>query len=156
MDTQIISSIILGLFALGITWFYAFRTSKREGDKMMKELFTEFNLRYDKLNDALVLIESSYSEYEVFIKLKDDETTKKKFEKLRQAVIDYFNLCAEEYFWNQKGRIDPKVWKAWHSGMNYWYKAVPTIKRLWQFEVEAGGTMSYYLNGKESFFIDKN
>jgi len=39
--------------------------------------------------------------------------------------------------------------------MNYWYNHVPTIKKLWQLEVEAGGTTSYYLNGKEGFFVDK-
>lgn len=156
MDSQIISSIIISFSALVISWFYAARNSKREGDKMMKELFTEFNLRYDKLNDSLVLIEASYPEYEVFEKLKDDETTKKEFEKLKQAVIDYFNLCAEEFYWYyHKGRIDALVWKSWEKGMNYWFNEVPTVKKLWILEVKANGKESYYITDKKEFFVEK-
>lgn len=154
MDAQIISSIILGLTALLVSWFYSWRSSKRDGDKMMKELFTEFNARYDKLNDSLAIIETYYKEYDKFKQLYVNDREEHK--KLKQDVIDFFNLCAEEYYWHQKKRIDPKIWQAWHSGMNYWYNKVPTIKKLWKMEVEAGGTTSYYLNGKESFFIDKN
>jgi hypothetical protein len=104
MDTSIISSIILGLSALGVSWFYSHRTNKLEGDKMMKELFTEFNQRYDKLNDSLVSIEKEGLTFE--------DLNEKKNKIYRQDVIDFFNPCAEEFYWNQKGRIDPKVWKA--------------------------------------------
>ncbi len=33
------------------------------------------------------------------------------------AVVEYLNLCAEEYLWYKKGRIDAKVWEAWWAGM---------------------------------------
>jgi hypothetical protein len=71
---------------------------------MMKELFTEFNQRYDKLNDSLVSIEKEGLTFE--------DLNEKKNKIYRQDVIDFFNPCAEEFYWNQKGRIDPKVWKA--------------------------------------------
>ena len=101
MDTQIVSSIILGLSALGVSWFYSYRTAKLEGDKMMKELFKDFNQRYDRLNDKLAFLEKQQWTLPV---LELDEN-----KKYRAAVIDFFNLCAEEYYWYKKGRIDPKV-----------------------------------------------
>jgi hypothetical protein len=152
MDAQIISSIILGVVAIGVTWFYSFGSSKREKDRMMKDLFSEFNSRYDKLNDSLATIEANYKDYNHFKELR--VTNADDYKKLKQDVIDFFNLCAEEYYWHQKKRIDQKIWRSWHAGMNYWYNNVPTIKKLWQLEVEAGGTTSYYLNGKERFFVD--
>lgn len=144
MDASIISSIILGLSALGVSWFYSHRTNKLEGDKMMKELFTEFNQRYDKLNDSLVWIEKEG------LSLKD--LNKEKYKLQRQATIDFFNLCAEEFYWNQKGRVDPKVWKAWSSGMNYWVNEVSAIRELWESEIASNGKLSYYITGKEEFF----
>jgi hypothetical protein len=69
----------------------------------------------------------------------------------KNAVIDYFNLCAEEYFWFKKGRIDEKIWKSWQAGMKAWYKH-DSIKRLWKEET-ANGKMSYYLEKEEEFFI---
>lgn len=147
MDSEIIASVIIGFSALGVSWFYSYRTAKLEGDKMMKELFTEFNQRYSRLNDYLAYLEKQgWTLQELELANNKD---------YRNAVIDFFNLCAEEYYWYKKGRIDPKVWKAWHSGMNYWYNNVPIVKELWETEVREGGTKSYYLNGEEGFFIKK-
>lgn len=144
MDPQIISSIIIGVFGLVVTWFYSNRTAKLEGDKMMKELFTEFNIRYDGLNDSLAILEKEQWT------LPELELAKN--QKYRDDVIDFFNLCAEEYYWFKKGRIDSKVWKAWHSGMNYWVNNVEAIRELWYKELEANGKTSYYLESKEDFF----
>jgi hypothetical protein len=35
----------------------------------------------------------------------------------RNLVIDYFNLCAEEFLWYKKNRIPNDVWSAWKSGI---------------------------------------
>jgi|SRR5690606_22396433 len=160
-DPQIISTVILGLSGLLISWFYSWRTSSREADKMMKELFTEFNQRYDRLNDSLVIIEANFRSVESFKQLEAkcnelEDGDKEKYKQLRQAVIDYFNLCAEEFYWyHHKKRIDPLVWKSWQAGMNYWYNEVPSIKALWMEEVKANGKASYYINDKVEFFKDK-
>lgn len=75
-------------------------------------------------------------------------------DELKQKVIDYFNLCAEEYFWfHHKNRIDPIVWKSWHKGMNYWYNNVPCIEQMWQDEIKANGEDSYYIGNGDGFFV---
>ena len=48
-------------------------------------------------------------------------------------LIDYFNLCGEEYLYCTKGYIDPVVWKAWHKGMQE-HIGNPAIGKIWQEE----------------------
>jgi hypothetical protein len=85
---------------------------------LFKELFTEFNARYDKLNDCLMEIEELGSAPEI---------------KHRQAVIDYFNLCAEEYLFFKQGYIVPEVWRSWCRGMIYYMDREP-FRSLWEKE----------------------
>ena len=112
---------------------------------MLKQLFKDFNERYDKLNDTLMHIEKFCPTYDEFKQSTINS-------QLREKIIDYFNLCAEEYFWySHKKRIDEVVWKSWNAGMNYWYK-VDTIKKLWGDEIKNGGRVLYYLKDKKGFF----
>ena|SRR5690606_20556917 len=126
MDPLVLSSIILGGAGVIITGIFSWLRHKIEHDRMMKELFTEFNSRYDKLNAKLYKI-----------KKKEDESDQEhiyeiiKDSKLEDAIIDFLNLCAEEYYWSKKNRIDKNIWKSWHSGMNYWYNSVATIRYVW-------------------------
>lgn len=140
----VFSATIIGAFGLLISNKYQRKNREIADDRMMKELFTEFNKRYDGLNDTLAFLEKQN------LTLPELELVENK--KYRDDVIDFFNLCAEEYYWYSKGRIDPKVWKAWHSGMNYWVNEVEAVRELWKNEVKANGKTSYYLEGKEEFF----
>ena len=108
------ASLYLGLFNY---WLHR--------DKMMQELFINFNRRYDEMNDDLLAISSGA------------EPTKVK----ERVVVDYLNLCAEEYFWFKRGRIDEDIWKAWLAGMNYWMK-FPDIQAI--AKKEAKYKSSYY------------
>lgn len=142
---QFMPAIITGIVAItGVVVTVIFqRSAKRlSNDRMMKELFTEFNQRYDQLNDHLMFLEKKN-----LTLLELDEN-----QKCKAKVIDFFNLCAEEYYWYKKGRIDPKVWRAWYSGMNYWVNEVEAIRDLWLKELEANGKTSYYLDENEEFF----
>jgi len=96
-------------------------------DKVMQELFTAFNKRYDELNDDLLAISQGLP------------TTGTK--SAEQVVVDYLNLCAEEYFWYMRGRIDKDIWKAWQVGMAHWMKA-PAIRAV--AKKEATAKDSYY------------
>lgn len=142
MSDSVIVSAILGSFGLIITLVYNYQSRKLSNDKMNKELFTEFNLRYDKFNDSLNKI---VSECETVEELEKDT-------KLKNDLIDYFNLCAEEYFWHKKGRIDPLIWKAWSAGMNDWYK-YPVIQAAWEKEIKEFDCRSYYIKDKNEFFL---
>ncbi len=144
MNITFIESLVLGTIGIILTAYYSWHTKKISHEQMLKQLFKEFNERYDLLNEHLLKIEREYPNYVDFNKNNNIE--------LRQKVIDYFNLCAEEYFWyRHKKRIDKVIWRSWHAGMNYWYR-LDTIKKLWKKETENNGRISYYLTNNDGFF----
>lgn len=149
LNNEIIASIInagatllIGLFVAWISYRYNINSSKMEHDRLSKELFKEFNKRYDKINNSLHKISKECKN------LKDLE----KNPKLESKLNDFFNLCAEEYFWYKKGRIDKNVWSAWEDGMNDWYNDVEAISEAWEAEIEKRGCKSYYIKHKNEFF----
>jgi len=146
---NLLATIILGLVGIGITAYYSRHNKKIANEQMLKQLFTEFNQRYNVLNDYLFLIEKEFPTIEL---LNQAENSRE----LKQKVIDYFSLCAEEFFWyHHKKRIDSLIWKSWHSGMNYWYNNVPSIRALWDEEVKSNGKTSYYITNNVEFFVDE-
>jgi hypothetical protein len=109
---EIVVTAILGLSVLGSTIIFNRSQSKIEKHRLQKQLFGEFNKRYEILNDHLETI----TKYDSLEHLKDSKPKKYLF--LRNKLNDYFNLCAEEYYWHKKGRIDENLWKSWEVGMN--------------------------------------
>lgn len=142
-----ITALILGGIGIFITLYYSWHTKKIADEQMMKQLFTEFNQRYSLLNNSLVQIQRDCPTIELL-------NASSQANELKQNVIDYFSLCAEEFYWyHHKKRIDPLIWNSWHTGMNYWYKNVPTIKSLWELEIKSNGKHSYYITDDE-FFVN--
>ena len=113
---------VAGSSLLGL---YFLQKQQLEETRLMKELITEFNGRYDKLNGWLAKITETASS-----RLSPRQ---------EEAVIDYFNLCAEEYLFYDLGYLDPRVWKAWRNGMKK-YAEDPRIQKLWDREPKR----SYY------------
>ncbi|MUP45389.1 hypothetical protein E0K83_06470 [Gramella sp. BOM4] len=113
---------------------------------MLKELFEDFNKRYDSLNNKL---------YNIVTDSKDNmkvDSLSQLSKSQKKTIIDYFNLCAEEYFWYKRGRIDNKIWNSWQAGMNFWYKH-KIISDMWHEEVKSkNGKLSYYINNGDEFF----
>lgn len=145
MDTTIISTIIIGATSLFITFYYSRHTARISHDKMMKELFVEFNKRYSDLNDYLLKVSNSFSTKEQLDEAENSVL-------LKEKIIDYFNLCAEEFFWyNHKNRIDGIVWESWQKGMNEWFK-VESIRALWEEEVRKYGEKTFYIKNGKGFF----
>lgn len=95
--------------------------------RLFKELFSEFNDRYDGLNDDLNLI---------LFRLLEDELSPAE----KEMLFSYFNLCAEEYFFYEAGYIDRRVWESWYRGMGVFFKH-PRIQELWEQDCTAD---SYY------------
>ena len=93
---------------------------------MFTELFQHFNKRYDDLNERLNIIAGM--------------STSEIAQQDRQVLMDYFNLCAEEYLYFNAGYIDAAVWRSWTRGMEI-YAAIPAIRQLWEEELRTG---SYY------------
>jgi hypothetical protein len=110
--------IPIAIIATGISISFGIRQYKIENDKMFKELFTFFNQKYDeRFNNTLNLIDIE-SNKDINFQLSEE---------MIYFLNDYLNLCAEEYLWYKKGRIDESVWKSWENGMKY-YLNIPSIK----------------------------
>ena len=146
MSEAVIISSILGGCGLLITLFYNYKNTQLANHKMQKELFTEFNKRYNELNDNLNLLGNSSSEY--FSDWFQDEDKIK----IKASIYDFFNLCAEEYYWKKEGRIPKKVWNSWYKGMNDIYNRSQLIQQMWDDECKNDGYKSYYIHKKEAFF----
>ncbi len=120
------------IFAGGITLSVSLRQNRIENDRMFKELFLMFNEKYDKrFNNRLLEIDKKTTKDPNY-QLSEDE---------HALVIDYLNLCAEEYLWFWKGRIDRKVWDSWEDGMKY-YLNIQSIRKI--VEKEKKQKKSYY------------
>ncbi len=115
--------IMLTALGSGISSFYFFQKQKLDEIRLMKELITDFNSRYDNLNETLNDILRKGGENPPRVLDQNDRTT----------LNDYFNLCAEEYLFKKLGYIDPRVWEAWCSGMEIYFKD-RRICELWEQE----------------------
>jgi hypothetical protein len=139
--------LVMGFAAVGVTWFYSKRQHELSHDEFQRELFREFNHRYDDLNDELYAVLQFQDEMQ-------ELSLKKLKEKSPESIShlnDYLNLCAEEYFWFKKDRVDPAVWKAWKTGIDWWFNELEPLNELWEYEKKNGNYNSYYLNDGESF-----
>lgn len=139
-------TVIAGWLIYSLSKKYHDNTRAIENDRMMKELFTEFNKRYDLINGHIDDISK--------ISLEDwRELKKKKRIEYTHIIYDFFNLCAEEYYWYKKNRVDIKVWESWSSGMNKIYNSSDVIKMIWDEECkDEKGIKSYYIRNKNDFF----
>lgn len=115
--------IMLTALGSGISSFYFFQKQKLDEIRLMKDLITDFNSRYDNLNKKLNDIRRKVAE-DPSTELDQDD---------RATLNDYFNLCAEEYLFKELGYINPQVWKAWDKGMEVYFTA-PRIRELWEQE----------------------
>lgn len=105
---------------------YFLQKQKLEETRLFREIFKECNARYDLMNEELELI--AHKDPKI---LNPAEHGK---------VIDYLNLCGEEYLYYKLGYIEPSVWYAWQNGMKSIVSA-PSIRAIWDQEKATG---SYY------------
>jgi hypothetical protein len=118
--------LLSGIGAIAGFIYFLYRQHLDE-TKLFKDLFVEFNARYDKLNDDLNAI--------LFGPAEGDFTDAE-----QKVLFSYFNLCAEEYFFYKSGYIDGHVWKSWRRGMHVFFTH-PRIRGLWNHDCKAD---SYY------------
>lgn len=116
--------ILVAVIATGISLSLGIRQYKTENDKIFKQLFQEFNSKYDnKFRKKLS-------------KIRNQNNVKN-----TEIVIDYFNFCAEEYLWKTKGVIPDNVWNSWEKGIVF-FISNPLIKEIFVKEKEQRN--SYY------------
>lgn len=123
--------VLLGILGITATMYFGTLRIKIEQDKLFKELFTDFNSKYDdRLNDLLNGLRENPNR-----ELKTED---------KKLIYDYFNLCSEEYLWMKKGRIPSDVWEAWKAGIQSNLE-IPQVKVLFNEEAKDKKTRkSYY------------
>lgn len=109
--------------ALGSCYFA--QKQRLEELRLFNELFTDFNRRYKEMNDRLTDIRNGTDSCEP---------------NTRKLLVDYFNLCAEEFLFFDEGYIYPAAWRSWCRGMLD-YLGHDRIRRIWDDEVRSD---SYY------------
>jgi hypothetical protein len=140
------ATLMLGCIGYRLTKTYSKKSDRISNDALFHNLFRDFNTRYSALNASLKKLEelSKNAEY-----TKDALKTNIV---LYDKVIDYLNLCAEEYYWYKQGRVNSAVWNAWYHGMNYWYREIKVLEEIWEEEIRGEGYKSYYLNKGDNLF----
>lgn len=108
---------------LGFCYFV--QQQKLAETQLFHQLFTHFNERYDKFNGPLAAMAHEGTEIT---------------QEQRNLIVDYFNLCAEEYLFYQEGYIHRRVWRSWCRGMAWYLKRHP-FKDVWNEEIR---TESFY------------
>ncbi len=121
------AELVLGGVGLLFTLIHFIQQQRLEELRLFREIFRESNRRYDKLNEKL---------RNIFSLDKNDQLSSGE----RAELIDYFNLCAEEYLYYREGFVFPEVWAAWKRGMEE-YLVDKRILELWRTE---SATNAYY------------
>lgn len=122
---------IATIFIALTTLYFASQNLRRDNDRFTKELFKEFNKRYDKMNEFLNAIDDA----------DIDNTGSANF---RNKIYDYLNLCAEEYYWYYKGHIPDLIWKNWEEGI-LWHLKKKKVKEIFDEELASDNNRkSYY------------
>ncbi len=137
-------TVILGASVLGSTIWHNWRQSKLANDRMSKELFTEFNTRYSILNGSLEKV-ITYKTVQELLDSKDKQCL--------DDVYDFFDLCAEEYYWYGKKRINKEIWLCWYTAMNRWYNDHAIIQEAWQLQINDFGKQAFYIKKSDNGFF---
>jgi hypothetical protein len=119
--------IVLTLIGASAAFVHFLYSRHIEEMRLLKELFTDFNKRYDSLNDALNAIVMRPDSME----LSDVDI---------RVLYDYFNLCAEKFYFYKSGYIPKEVWFSWRRGIQF-YAEFPGILGLLRSELMSD---SYY------------
>ena len=124
-DSASAAKVVLPLAGGLVGAYYFLQKQQLEELRLFERLFADFNRRYTEMNERLQLLIAG-----------DDPLTAKD----RALLEDYFNLCAEEYFYYTHGIIDPTVWRAWCRGILQ-YLQDGRIGDFWRHEESSD---SYY------------
>lgn len=119
------ASLVASIIAVALGFCYFAQRQKLAEASLFKELFTEFNHRFDDMNGPLREIAGS---------------SKPPDQSARETIINYINLCSEEYLFFKEGYIHREVWRAWCAGMLLYLEREP-FRSAWEDEERTG---SYY------------
>lgn len=142
-----LSATVTMLAALGGFTGFLYNKNSQEIN-IFRNLFKEFNERYDALNDDLTGIYNDHGGDTKKNKICKKQC--KEFSTEEAKILNkYFNLCAEEYMYYEAGLIDKQVWDSWKNGMKY-YSDNTCIKNEWVKELKNNSYYGFDLSHLES------
>jgi hypothetical protein len=113
---------LVGATIAGTLGFCYFAVQQKLAEtQLFHGLFVRFNERYDAMNGGLSDILSRHG----------DVTPSD-----RKLVVDYFNLCSEEYLFYKEGYIPADVWRSWCRGMASYLRKHP-FRDIWDEEAKS-------------------
>jgi hypothetical protein len=118
-------TLVGSVIAAALGFCYFVQQQKLAEMRLFRELFTGFNERYDKLSRCLREIVARG-------RARDEADA--------QTIIDYFNLCGEEYLFFSEGYIHREAWRSWCAGRLCYFEHEP-FRSQWDGEK---ATNSYY------------
>lgn len=118
----------LAFLAPFLAFGYFIQKQKLEESKFFLEVFRSFNERYDALNESL----NQIMEQDIEITVEQKE-----------SLMNYFNLCSEEYLMFKTGYIPIVVWDSWKEGINHFLKD-PKVRMVFDDEMLSDNKNSYY------------
>ncbi len=145
-------TICAALIAALVAALYYFSKARLDKAVFQRQLFSEYNKKYDELNDRLEKLR--HLEFETAVESEQgnskslDDYWEELFEEpaakseLVGVAFDYINLCSEEYYWYKKGYVELDVWKCWHNGMKSWYSDLYFMQKI--VERERNKNAPYY------------
>lgn len=118
--TESDDTLLGAIGALSALGFFVIQNAL-EHARFQRELFLQFNERYDEHNDKLISLLDQLKKEPAADEPPQWSTT----------LEDYFNLCGEEYYYFRKGYVDREVWDNWLAGMYWWYSQHERIGSYW-------------------------
>jgi hypothetical protein len=120
---QLLSTLVL-VASILVSYYFSAKTLKQIKDQIMVSVFMEYTQRYAAIIRELPDSVSS-PDCSVLKTLSKQEK-----DKVMGLMRAYFDLCAEEFYLYEMGKIDFKTWKQWERGIIYTVR-LPTFREAW-------------------------
>ena len=88
------------------------------------QIFLEYTKRYAEIVD-------SFPNKTLSARLNTDGKPPERSDELTKCVLQYLNLCAEEFYMWKKGYLNRELWKIWESELIRTLQS-PLLRREWQ------------------------
>lgn len=115
---------IIELLAVIIGVIGIFAGFKSVNNQMFIQIFSDYTKRYSEIMDLVPHNARSST------KLSDLNSSEQ--EKFVKAIRKYMNLCSEELFLANTGRLDPETWEMWKTGIEATLNDYPSFGEVWE------------------------
>ena len=117
--------VVCGIATVIVAMVAVFIEIKGVRDQLWLHTFAEYTRRYSEIAEKLPS-ESRHPEGHFSLEgLSQDRR-----DEIMNAARAYLNLCSEEFYLHDRGRVDDETWGIWQEGMQATFK-LPWIQQTW-------------------------